>query len=91
METTEEKKTWLKTKKAKILLITGIATLVVVIGVVLGVHIYYADRWYTNTWIGERNVSGMKYEDSKKLIDDVLVGKKDPVTKEVPVEICWNF
>ena len=71
METTEEKKTWLKTKKAKILLITGIATLVVVIGVVLGVHIYYADRWYTNTWIGERNVSGMKYEDSKKLIDDV--------------------
>ena len=25
------------------------------------------------------------------LIDYVLVGKKDPVTKEVPIEIHWNF
>jgi len=27
----------------------------------------------------------------EKLIDYVLVGKKDPVTKEVPIEIHWNF
>lgn len=71
METTEEKRTWLQTKKAKILMIAGIATFVIVIGVILGIHIYYGDRWYTDTWIGDRNVSGMKYEDSKKLIDDV--------------------
>lgn len=25
------------------------------------------------------------------LIDYILVGKKDPVTKEVPIEIHWNF
>lgn len=71
METTEEKKRWLKTKKAKILLITGIATLIIVTGMVVGIHIYYADRWYTNTWIGDRDVSGMKYEDSRKLINNV--------------------
>lgn len=27
----------------------------------------------------------------EKLIDYILVGKKDPVTKEVPIEIHWNF
>ena len=26
-----------------------------------------------------------------KLIDYILVGKKDPVTKNVPIEIHWNF
>ena len=30
-------------------------------------------------------------ETVEKLIDYILVGKKDPVTKEVPVEIHWNF
>ena len=30
-------------------------------------------------------------ETVEKLIDYVLVGKKDPVTKEVPIEIHWNF
>ena len=27
----------------------------------------------------------------EKLIDHIRIGKKDPVTKEVPVEIYWNF
>jgi predicted nucleic acid-binding Zn-ribbon protein len=26
-----------------------------------------------------------------KLIDYIYVGKRDPETKELPVEICWNF
>lgn len=71
METTEEKKTWLKTKRAKVLFIVSLATLIVMIGVALTIHIYYIDRWYANTWIGDRDVSGMKFEDSKKLINDV--------------------
>ena len=25
------------------------------------------------------------------LIDFIRVGKKDPITKEVPIEIHWNF
>lgn len=71
METTEEKKTWLKTKRAKVLFIISLATLIVMMGVALTIHIYYIDRWYANTWIGDRDVSGMKFEDSKKLINDV--------------------
>lgn len=54
------------------MLIATIATLVVVIGIVLGIHIYYMNRWYSNTWIGDREVSGMTYEESADLINQVF-------------------
>lgn len=54
------------------MLIATIATLVVVIGIVLGIHIYYMNRWYSNTWIGDREVSGMTYEESAELINRVF-------------------
>ncbi len=37
------------------------------------------------------NLGHLDRETVEKLIDYILVGKKDPVTKEVPVEIHWNF
>ena len=37
------------------------------------------------------NLEHLDRETVEKLIDYILVGKKDPVTKEVPVEIHWNF
>ena len=37
------------------------------------------------------NLEHLDREKVEKLIDYVLVGKKDPVTKEVPIEIHWNF
>ena len=37
------------------------------------------------------NLEHLDREIVEKLIDYVLVGKKDPVTKEVPIEIHWNF
>jgi len=37
------------------------------------------------------NIEHLDRETLDKLIDYILVGKKDPVTKEVPVEIHWNF
>ena len=37
------------------------------------------------------NLEHLDRETVEKLIDYVLVGKKDPVTKEVPIEIHWNF
>lgn len=37
------------------------------------------------------NLDHLDREIVEKLIDYILVGKKDPVTKEVPIEIHWNF
>ena len=37
------------------------------------------------------NLEHLDRETVEKLIDYILVGKKDPETKEVPVEIHWNF
>ena len=37
------------------------------------------------------NLEHLDRETVEKLIDYVLVGKKDPVTKEIPIEIHWNF
>ena len=59
-------------KTLKTMVIATIATLVVVIGIVLGIHIYYMNRWYSNTWIGDREVSGMTYEESAELINRVF-------------------
>lgn len=67
-----QKPSWIHTKKGKAMLIATIATLVVVIGIVLGIHIYYMNRWYSNTWIGDREVSGMTYEESAELINQVF-------------------
>lgn len=78
MDNTEEKNVTiekgnrrLKIKRARGLLIAGIVTLVLVIGIILGIHIYYAGRWYANTWIGDRDVSGMTYEESRELMENV--------------------
>lgn len=37
------------------------------------------------------NLEHLDREIVDKLIDYILVGKKDPVTKNVPIEIHWNF
>lgn len=37
------------------------------------------------------NLEHLDRETVEKLIDYILVGKKDPITKEVLVEIHWNF
>jgi len=37
------------------------------------------------------NINALDRETVEKLIDYVLVGKRDEQTKEVPVEIHWNF
>ena len=37
------------------------------------------------------NLDHLDREIVEKLIDYILVGKKDSVTKEVPIEIHWNF
>ena len=37
------------------------------------------------------NLEHLDREIVETLIDYILVGKKDPVTKEVPIEIHWNF
>ena len=37
------------------------------------------------------NLEHLNREIVDKLIDYIEVGKKDPVTKEVPIEIHWNF
>lgn len=33
----------------------------------------------------------LERNDIKILVDRILVGKKDPETKQIPVEIYWNF
>ncbi len=73
MENSEVKETTgLTNKKKKAMLIAGIITFIVVVSVAFGIHIYYANRWYANTWIGDRDVSGMTYEESRQLINDVF-------------------
>ncbi len=73
MENSEVKETTgFTNKKKKAMLIAGIITFIVVVSVAFGIHIYYAGRWYANTWIGDRDVSGMTYEESKQLINDVF-------------------
>lgn len=73
MENSEVKETTgLTNKKKKAMLIAGIITFIVVVSVAFGIHIYYAGRWYANTWIGDREVSGMTYEESRQLINDVF-------------------
>lgn len=67
-----KKTTWINTRKGRAMLIAIIATLVVVISIAFGIHIYYMNRWYPNTWIGDRNVSGMTYEESSDLINKVF-------------------
>jgi hypothetical protein len=42
----------------------------------------------TSQYVGTRNLSK---EMVSILIDYILVGRKDPLTKETPVEIHWNF
>ena len=37
------------------------------------------------------NLEHLNREIVEILIDYILVGKKDPVTKNVPIEIHWNF
>ena len=37
------------------------------------------------------NLEHLDREIVEILIDYILVGKKDPVTKNVPIEIHWNF
>lgn len=37
------------------------------------------------------NLEHLDREIVDKLIDYILIGKKDPVTKNVPIEIHWNF
>ena len=37
------------------------------------------------------NLEHLNREIVEILIDHILVGKKDPVTKTVPIEIHWNF
>lgn len=37
------------------------------------------------------NLTSLNREIVEKLIDCIYIGKKDPVTREVPIEIHWNF
>ena len=64
--------TWINTRKGRAMLIAIIATFVAVVSIAFGIHIYYMNRWYPNTWIGDRNVSGMTYEESSDLINKVF-------------------
>lgn len=58
--------------KTLVAALTATAVLIVLIlGFILGLRIYYASRWYPNTWIGDRDVSGMKYEETAELMDYV--------------------
>ncbi len=100
MAHTEEKKSFLKTKKA-IILYVGIFLLALVIGFVVGIHAKYSNRWYSNTWIGDHDVSGMTYEESADLLESVynsyqltvqgredgsLVIDKDDISYQVDIE-----
>lgn len=58
-------------KLGKAILIS-LAILIAVLGAfVLGLRIYYSNHWYPNTWIGDRDVSGMSCEDSMELMNYV--------------------
>ena len=37
------------------------------------------------------NIDSLNHEIVDTLIDFIVVGKKDPETKEIPIEINWNF
>lgn len=40
---------------------------------------------------GYTNVTSLTYEMVGKLIEFINVGKRDPVTKEIPIETNWNY
>jgi len=37
------------------------------------------------------NIIKLNREIVEKLIDCIYVGRKDPKTKQIPIEIHWNF
>lgn len=60
-----------RSKVGKAVLIASVILIAVVAAFVLGLRIYYANRWYPNTWIGDRNVSGMTCDESAELLNYV--------------------
>ena len=58
-------------KKVKIGIIITAAAIAAVSILVIAAHVYYGSRWYANTWIGEHELSGMRYEESEQLLQKV--------------------
>lgn len=58
-------------KKVKIGIIITAAMVVAVSVLVIAAHVYYGNRWYANTWIGEHELSGMSYDESEQLLQNV--------------------
>ncbi|MDY3909606.1 MAG: L,D-transpeptidase family protein [Eubacterium sp.] len=55
----------------KAALIASAVLITLLLGFILGLRIYYNSHWYPNTWIGDRDVSGMKCEESAELMNYV--------------------
>lgn len=60
-----------QSKAVKIALICAAVIVVLVLGFIIGVRVYYSSRWYPNTWVGDRDVSGMKCDESAELLKEV--------------------
>ena len=58
-------------KKVEIGIIITAAAIAAVSILVIAAHVYYGSRWYANTWIGEHELSGMRYEESEQLLQKV--------------------
>lgn len=61
----------IQSKTGKAVLIASSVLIVLVLAFILGLRIYYSSHWYPNTWIGNRDVSGMSCEESTELMNYV--------------------
>jgi lipoprotein-anchoring transpeptidase ErfK/SrfK len=54
--------------------VTAIAAgilVVLLLAFIIGLRIYYSGRWYPNTWVGDQDISGMTFDESKELLSYV--------------------
>lgn len=73
MTQNEESETKMKiqNKAVKIIAISTSVIMILFLASILALKIYYSGRWYPNTWVGNREISGMNYEESKELLKNI--------------------
>lgn len=60
-----------QSKAVKIALICAAVIIGLVLAFIIGLRVYYSSHWYPNTWVGDRDVSGMKCDESAELLKEV--------------------
>ena len=63
--------TKINSKLGKAIVIAAGILVAVLLAFIIGLKLYYNSHWYPNTWIGNRDVSGMSCRESMELMNYV--------------------